>query len=154
MAKNKNALRKHYVAPWSKETPDTEPQNGAWLWLAKDITESAPENDEEVDESADFTGDGTPISTVTSVKRGRSFTGWRNPEDAAQNFIADMEDKLGEGRFCWYKEVSADGKTQKVGVATVSEIEIGDGEASEYESFACKITWNSLPKKTAVVGGK
>ena len=64
-----------------------------------------------------------------------------------------MEDKLGEGRFCWYKEVSADGKTQKVGVATVSEIEIGDGEASEYESFACKITWNSLPKKTAVVGG-
>ena len=46
MAKIKNALRKHYVAPWAKETPGTEPQSGAWLWLAKDITESAPENDE------------------------------------------------------------------------------------------------------------
>lgn len=153
MGKNKNALRKHYIAPFDKEHPTTEPQKDAYKWLAKDITSSSPELDEETSEDADFTGDGTPITTIISVKRGRTFEGVRNTDDDAQNFIADLEDKLAEERFVWYKEVSPDGKTQKVGVATVSEIEIGDGEAKEFEKFKCKITWNSIPKKTMVIPG-
>ncbi|HFI0274116.1 phage tail tube protein [Streptococcus suis] len=153
MPKNKNALRKHFVAPFNPESPLVEPNQDAYLWLAKDITTSSPEIEEETEEEADFAGDGTPITTVTSVKRGRTFEGIRNIGDKAQDFIAALEDEVGDARLCWYKEISADGKTAKSGVATVSEIEIGDGDAKEFEKFKCKIAWNQKPKTTSVVPG-
>lgn len=153
MAKNKNALRKHYIAPFETATPDTPPTKEKYKWLAKDITTSSPEVDEQTDDSADFAGDGTPVETITSVKRGRSFEGKRNDADEAQNMIAGMEDEVGDGRKVWYKEVSSDGKTQKEGVATVSEIEIGDGDATEHEGFKAKIMWDQKPKKSNVVPG-
>ncbi|QPB07566.1 tail tube protein [Campylobacter phage CJLB-5] len=153
MAKRKNALRKHYIAPFDPATQDTEPAKEKYKWLAKDITSSSPEVDEQTDDSADFAGDGTPVETITSVKRGRSFEGKRNDTDEAQNMIADMQDEVGDGRKVWYKEVDADGKNQRVGVATVSGIEIGDGEATEHEGFKAKIMWDQKPKKSAVVPG-
>ncbi|HHT7795484.1 TPA: phage tail tube protein [Streptococcus suis] len=153
MGKNKNALRKHFVGPYNPEAPTTEPTQDEYLWLAKDITSSSPEIEEETEEEADFAGDGTPITTVSSVKRGRTFEGVRNVGDKAQDFIAALEDEVGDSRLVWYKEVSADGKTAKSGVATVSEIEIGDGDAKEFEKFKCKITWNQKPKKVSIIPG-
>ena len=153
MVKNKNAKRKHFVGPYDKENPTVAPLADAFMWLAKGITESAPNNDEETDDSAYFDGDGTPTTNVISKKRGRTFEGEREIGDKAQDFIADLEDKLGEDLYVWYKEITPDGKTQYEGVATVSGIEIGDGEASEYESFKCDITWNSIPKKSQVLHG-
>ena len=153
MPKFKNALRKHFVGPYDPKNPTQEPTDAQYLWLAKDITTSSPERDEETSEDADFAGDGTPITTVTSVKRGRTFEGVRNTDDAAQNFIAGKEDATGDDSLLWYKEVSADGKTKKSGVATVSEIELGDGDAKEFEKFKCKISWNQKPKKADILGG-
>ena len=63
-----------------------------------------------------------------------------------------MRFKTGDERNVWFKVVDADGKTQYVGVATVSGIKIGGGEASEYEAFECTISWNAAPKQSAVVG--
>ncbi|CRT89877.1 major tail shaft protein [Streptococcus equi subsp. equi] len=64
-----------------------------------------------------------------------------------------MRFATGEQRKVWFKVVDADGKTQYVAPATVSEIKIGGGEASEYEAFECTISWNAVPKQSAVVGG-
>ena len=63
-----------------------------------------------------------------------------------------MRFKIGDGRKLWFKVVDADGKKQYVGVATVSGIKIGGGEAAEFEGFECTISWNSAPKESAVVG--
>ena len=30
MARNKNAKRKHEIAPWDPKNPTTEPESGAW----------------------------------------------------------------------------------------------------------------------------
>ena len=89
---------------------------------------------------------------MTSVKSGYSFEGDYIKEDEAQAIVAAMRFKTGDDRNVWFKVVDADGKTQYVGVATVSGIKIGGGDASEYETFECTISWNVAPKQSAVVG--
>lgn len=150
--KPKNAKRKHYLAPFNKEQAETEPEQSGWLWIAKGIKESAPENNEEDDDVAYFDGDGTKENIIVSKTRGRSFEGHRDYSDAAQNFVASKEDEVGDDLIVWYKEIVADGKTQKVGLARLSEIEIGDGEASELETIKFKVAWSRKPKASAVVG--
>lgn len=151
MPKMKNALRKHYVAPWTSDK--VEPGTDAWKWLADGVTTAEVENDEETDDVAYYNGDGTPETTVTSVKYGYTFEGDYIKEDAAQAIIAGMRFLTGDQRKVWFKVVDADGKTQYVAPATVSEIKIGGGEAAEYEAFECTISWNAVPKQSAVVGG-
>ncbi|VKM96499.1 phage protein [Streptococcus pneumoniae] len=153
MAKNKNALRKHYIGPYKEAAPDTPPTSEEYLWLAKGLKSSSPENNEETDDSAYFDGDGTKEEIVVSKTRGRTFEGHRDYSDKAQNFVADKEDEVGDDLVVWYKEVSSDGKTQKEGLARLSEIEIGDGEASELETIKFKIAWIRKPKKSTVVPG-
>lgn len=152
MPKLKNAKRKHFVADWPADNATTEPTGDAWKWLADGVTTAEVENDEETDDIAYYNGDGTKKTVVTSVKKGYSFEGDYIREDAAQALIASKELKTGDDRTLWFKVVEADGKIQKVGVATVSDIKIGGGEASEYEAFECTISWNSAPKESAVVG--
>lgn len=152
MPKLKNAKRKHFIAEWAADSTATEPTGDAWKWLADGVTTAEVENDEETDDVAYYNGDGTKKTVVTSVKKGYSFEGDYIREDAAQALIASKELKTGDDRNLWFKVVEADGKTQKVGVATVSDIKIGGGEASEYEAFEATISWNSAPKESAVVG--
>lgn len=152
MPKMKNAKRKHFLAPLLPTAPATEPSNDAWKWLADGVTTAEAENDEETDDIAYYNGDGTKKTVVTSVKNGYSFEGDYIKEDAAQAIVAGMRFKTGDDRNVWLKVVESDGKTQYVGVATVSGIKIGGGEASEYEGFEATISWNAAPKQSAVVG--
>lgn len=150
MAKFKNAIRKHYIAPFDSEHPDTPPTEDKYLWIAKGIKESAPENDAEDDDVAYFDGDGTKEKVITSKSRGRSFEGHRDYADKAQNFVVDKEDAVADDLIVWYKEVTADGKTYKEGLARLSEIEVGDGEASELETIKFQVNWSRTPEKHEV----
>ena len=147
MAKFKNAIRKHYIAPFDSEHPDTPPTDEKYMWIAKGIKESAPENDAEDDDVAYFDGDGTKEKVITSKSRGRSFEGHRDYADKAQNFVVDKEDAVADDLIVWYKEVTADGKTYKEGLARLSEIEVGDGEASELETIKFQVNWSRTPEK-------
>lgn len=152
MAKFKNAIRKHYIAPFDSEHPDTPPTEDKYLWIAKGIKESAPENDAEDDDIAYFDGDGTKEKIITSKSRGRSFEGHRDYDDKAQNFVAEKEDAVADDLIVWYKEVVPTGKYYKEGPARLSEIEIGDGEASELESIKFQINWSRTPQKHDISG--
>lgn len=147
MAKFKNAIRKHYIAPYDPEHPDTPPTDDKYLWIAKGIKESAPENDAEDDDVAYFDGDGTKEKIITSKSRGRSFEGHRDHGDKAQDFVADKEDAVGDDLIVWYKEVVPTGKYYKEGLARLSEIETGDGEASELETIKFQVNWSRTPEK-------
>ena len=150
MAKFKNAIRKHYIAPYDPEHPDTPPTDDKYMWIAKGIKESAPENDAEDDDVAYFDGDGTKEKVITSKSRGRSFEGHRDYADKAQNFVVDKEDAVADDLIVWYKEVTADSKTYKEGLARLSEIEVGDGEASELETIKFQVNWSRTPEKHEV----
>lgn len=147
MAKFKNAIRKHYIAAYDPEHPDTPPTDDKYMWIAKGIKESAPENDAEDDDVAYFDGDGTKEKVITSKSRGRSFEGHREYADKAQNFVVDKEDAVADDLIVWYKEVTPDGKSYKEGLARLSEIEVGDGEASELETIKFQVNWSRTPEK-------
>lgn len=152
MAKFRNAIRKHYIAAYDPENPDTVPTEDKYMWIAKGIKESAPENDAEDDDIAYFDSDGTKEKIISSISRGRSFEGHRDYSDKAQNFVADKEDAVADDLVVWYKEVVPTGKYYKEGLARLSEIEIGDGEASELESIKFQVNWSRTPQKHDISG--
>lgn len=149
MARYKNALRGHFIAPVTD--PKVEPEKSTYLELAKWIEDIADDTDEQTTSTAYYDGDGTEETTVTSVKGTYTFKGTYDKEDPAMKYIANLKYKLGNERLVWHKVVDADGKNQAVGIATVSDIKAGSGAAAEYEEFSCKISYNSLPKISAVV---
>ncbi|MFI3101924.1 phage tail tube protein [Streptococcus suis] len=151
MTKHKNALRGHFIAPFT--SIDAKPSTDAWLELARWISDITDDTDEKVDEQAYYDSDGTEETVVTGVKVAYSFEGLYDPEDKAQKHIADLKLKLGNDRLVWHKVVSADKKKEWVGLATVTEIIAGSGAASEYEKFGCKISYNSIPEESVPVGG-
>jgi hypothetical protein len=145
MARNKNALRGHFVQAYEpgQSEPGTE-----WLELAKWITTIGDDTQEETEDIAYYDGDGTPENEITSVAGAYTPEGTYDPEDPAQALIAGLKYKTGEGRKIWHRVVSADGKLEWVGRATVSSIVAGAGDASEYEAFSCNIRFDTLPKET------
>lgn len=150
MTRQKNALRGHFIAPVTDSK--TEPAKEAYKELAKWIEDVDDDTDEATTSVAYYDGDGTEETTVTSVKGSYTFKGTYDKEDEAMALIAGLKYKLGNDRLVWHKVVDSDGKNQHVGIATVSGIKAGSGAAANYEEFACKISYNSLPKTTAVVG--
>ncbi|MFS9232796.1 phage tail protein [Streptococcus parasanguinis] len=149
MARYKNALRGHFIAPVTD--PKVEPEKSAYLELAKWIEDISDDTDETTSSTAYYDGDGTEETTVTAVKGTYTVKGTYDNEDPAMKHIAGLKYKLGNERLVWHKIVDADGKNQAVGIATVSDIKAGSGAAAEYEEFGCKISYNSLPKVSAVV---
>ncbi|MEV9640419.1 hypothetical protein ABZ756_06950 [Mammaliicoccus sciuri] len=93
-------------------------------------------------------GDGTPETDVISVAGAYTPEGSYDPEDPAQALIAGKKYKTGNGRKLWHRVVSADGKTEWVGRATVTAIVAGAGDASAYETFSCNIRFDRIPEET------
>ncbi|WP_419579818.1 phage tail tube protein, partial [Streptococcus suis] len=73
MAKHKNALRGHFIAPFT--SIDAKPSTDAWLELARWISDITDDTDEKVDEQAYYDSDGTEETVVTGVKVAYSFEG-------------------------------------------------------------------------------
>ena len=149
MTRYKNALRGHFIAPVTD--PKVEPEKSAYMELAKWIEDISDDTDETTSSVAYYDGDGTEETTVTAVKGTYTVKGTYDNEDPAMKHIAGLKYKLGNDRLVWHKVVDSDKKNQTVGIATVSDIKAGSGAAAEYEEFGCKISYNSLPKVSAVV---
>lgn len=141
MARKKNALTEYYVGDLTTSAGDAK------LRLAKWISSVSDDSDESTEETAFYDGDGTPESDVVSVKKSYSFEGMYDEADPAMKFIAGLELETGEARKIAFKQVRTDGSTL-TGRATVTEIKVTGGEASEYATFSCVIGWDSKPTVT------
>ena len=150
MARLKNALRGHYIAPYVEG--EKAPALEAMHRLARYVTTIDPDTNEETEDQGFYDGDGTPETDVMSVAVGYSFTGFYDPEDEAQALIASMEFETGSKRKVWHRRVSADGSQNLVGKATVSGIVVGGGDATAYEAFECNIRWDKKPDQEPLVG--
>ena len=142
MARKKNALTEHYIAPM--------PENGQepdYMRIAKWISNVEPSAEEETEETAYYDGDGTPETDVISVRMTWSFEGVYDDDDPAHKFIRSLEFETGEGRKVMYKQVRQDG-TVLEGPATVTEPITTGGEASAYEQFSFTIAWDKKPDIT------
>lgn len=150
MVRNKNAKRKHEIAPFDPANPSTAPTEGQWKRLAKYIETIDDETDEDTDDTGYYDGDGTPEETVLSVVGGYSFEGLYDPEDEAQALIANMRYKVGDERRVWHRVTSADGKKTYTQVANASDIKAGAGDATAYEEFGCTLKWIKAPNEGGV----
>ncbi|MGC4019210.1 MAG: phage tail protein [Muricomes sp.] len=148
--RQKNALRGHFIGEFNPQSPTTQPTT--WLELAKWISTVGDETEEKTDDTGFYDGDGTPETSVIGVSGAYSFEGFYDSEDPAQAMIAGMKYKVGDERKVWHKVVSAAKDKQYVGVATVSDIIAGAGDATEFEDFSCTITYNQLPKEGPATG--
>ena len=149
MARKKNALTEHHVAPIPTDGI-TEPE---YKRLAKYISNVEDEADEEVEDIGYYDGDGTPESDVMSVKKSYRCEGLYADEDEAMKFIAGLEFEAGEGRKIMYKQVRSNGDIYE-GRATVTDIVTTGGEATEYATFGYTISWDEKPEITpAGTGG-
>lgn len=145
-ARSKNARREHFIAAFADQKPgDEDPK---WKKIGKWIHESNNENAEETEEYADFAGDGTKQNEVIGLTIGRSFKGYFDREQESHKMIHDMVEKYeGNARKVWYKVKEPNGKVT-VGIATISDIKIGSGEASDYEDIEFKVTYDKIPEIT------
>lgn len=143
MTRSKNALRGHFVQAYVPGV-DT-PVEDDWLELAKYISSISDDTQEETEDTAFYDGDGTPETSVISVAGAYSVEGQYDPTDEAQELIADMKYKTGDGRKVYHKVVAANGSKEWVGRATVTGIVAGSGDASAYEEFSCNIRFDSIP---------
>ncbi len=98
--------------------------------------------------------DGTPKEEVVSVARAYTPEGQYDPEDEAQELIAEMQDEVGDGRLLWHRVVRADGKKEWVGVASALDIIAGAGPASDFEEFSCTLRYNEIPEATDITSGE
>lgn len=142
MAREKNALTKYYVADMVEDGMEPE-----YFRLAKWISTVTDDSEEEVESTAYYDGDGTPEDDVISVKKAYTFEGARDDEDPAQNLIAGLELEVGEKRKIMFKQERTNGDVLE-GPATVKEIKVTGGEASEYALFSCTISWDRKPEVT------
>jgi len=150
MGKQKNALRGHFVQAYE---PGAEEPGEEWLELAHQIATIGDDTQEEVEDEGFYDGDGTPESTVVSVAGAYAPEGYYDPTDPAQELIAGLKYKTGDGRKLWHRVVSANGEKEWVGRATVTAIIAGAGDATAYEEFSCNIRFDSIPEESDVSDG-
>lgn len=143
MARKKNALTEYYVA--DRVTDELgEPD---YLRLAKWIATVGDDSDEEVDDTAYYDGDGTPEDDVISVKKTYTFEGTYDDADPAMKFIAAKEFETGDDRKIMFRQVRTNGDVLE-GPATLKDVKVTGGEASEYPAFECAISWDRKPDVT------
>lgn len=143
MARNKNAKRKHYIQVY---VPGEDYTEEGWLRLARYIRNIGDDTQEGTEEDGFFDGDGTPELEVISVAKAYTAAGDFDPEDDAQALIADLDLKIGEERKIWHRVVSSDQSKEYIGVATVSAIVAGAGDATAFEEFSCNIRFDKIPE--------
>ena len=141
MARQKNALTEYYVGTWSDLATEAD------LRLAKWISSVTDDSDESTEEQGFYDGDGTPESDVVSIKKSYSFEGMYDETDPAMKFIASLEFQTGEGRKIAFKQKRTNGDVL-TGRATVTDIKLTGGEATEYATFSCTISWDTKPTIT------
>jgi len=131
MARNKNAVRQHFVAPYG----ETVPAMGEFLPLAKFITEITDASDDTIDEFADYAGDGTIQSDVTGIQEAWDVSGTFDITDPAQALIASKKRETGVGRKLWHMIIDSNGTEEIFGVATALDIIAGSGAAEDHEEL-------------------
>ncbi|MFI3604960.1 phage tail tube protein [Vagococcus fluvialis] len=150
MARKKNALRLHEIA--ELDATDKKKVPTTWLPLAKWISEITDDTDESSEETGYYDGDGTPTTDVVSIAEKWTVTGMYDSEDAAQELVASKKRLIGEDRKVWHRITQTDGKVFQ-GVATLSEIKAGTGEATSYEEFSCILNYDEIPKEATTPEG-
>lgn len=139
MARHKNAVTKYEFAP-DADTLD-------FMTIGKFITSVEQSANDEIETAGYYDGDGTPEDDVTGTRYVYNITGFRETDDAFQNWAVSVKHEVGDARKGILKVTRKDGKVES-GSATVSNIVDFGGEATANAPFSCTISRNEKPEVT------
>ena len=142
LSKVKNVTTKHFIGEIPKDGGEVE-----YFRLAEGILEVGGDNEEETEEFAYYSGDGTPQTEVMSVKKNHPFEGHFIASDPAQKMIDDREFATGDESKLMYKQERSDGKVLE-GPATLNDVNVTGGPAEEYRPISGVISWDQKPEIT------
>jgi len=142
MARNKNAKRQHFVAPYATDVPAM----AEFMPLSRFITEITDSSEDTTDEFADYAGDGTVTTDVIGIQESWDVSGTFDVTDPAQAFIAGLKREIGTARKLWHMIVDSNGNEEIYGVATALNIIAGSGAAEEHEEFSCTLQFDQRPE--------
>ena len=124
--------------------------NGAtrtYVRLGGGLTGADPSQNEEVDQTGYLDGDGFKESRVTGKQLTISYSGHRKIGDAAQDYIAALEDETGDALTTNFRMTDAVGNV-KSGPCTLANIKSGGGDAGAKVEFTVDIHLNGKPART------
>lgn len=147
--KYKNVERKHFFAEYVGNESKA-PADEMYFPLERYISNIEPSPEYDTEEVAWYHGDGTPEKEIKSIVKAYNVEGARYYGDEAQDLVASKEGKLGAESKVWHKIIRADGKKQYEGVATLTDIVVDGGEASDDEAFGCTVSYDQFPEVTDV----
>ncbi|MDD7758778.1 MAG: phage tail protein [Aerococcus suis] len=143
----KNALTEYYVADFEGKDELKDLQKTSMHPLANFISNVEAEANDETEDYSWYDGDGTLNEEIISARPSYTVEGQRSFGDEAQDLIVSKEFESGDDRYIAFMKVDPNGDTF-LGQASLSEIVSGGGEAHEYGTFGCKITWAEKPIMT------
>lgn len=148
MARMKNALRVYEVAELDNTGDEQSEDKQTTAVLAKWITNIEDGSEDATEDYADYAGDGTLRTEVVGISETYNVEGTYDPKDKAQKLIADKKRKY--ERNIWFRITDNNEGKVVEGPATVSNIIAGTGEASEFQTFSCTISFNQVPEEVPV----
>lgn len=131
-------------------TPGVVP--GTLAAIAKGITNVEPSNNEELSQDKYLDGDGFGETDVIGAQTVLAFTGHRDYEDAAQNFIFGKLLELGASRRTNFEWTEPDGG-MFTGNCTIANISGPSGGAGSKGEISFEIHFNGKPTYTAPPAG-
>lgn len=129
-------------------TPGTSP--GTLAAIAVGITNVEPGNNEELAQDKYLDGEGFGETDVIGAQTVLAFTGHRNYEDAAQNFIFGKLLELGPSRRTEFTWTEPDGGIF-TGNCTIANISGPSGDAGAKGEISFEIHFNGKPTYTPPV---
>jgi len=115
--------------------------------IAEGISDVEPGNNEEVDQTAYLSGQGYSSSDVTGGQMILTFSGHRDYDDPAQNYIYSLIPEFGEKRKTDFEWITPSGETFE-GNATIANIEGPSGAANAKGEISFEIHFNGKPNYT------
>lgn len=125
-------------------TPDLQP-------IAKGISSVEPSNNEELDQTHYYDGNGFATTDVLGAQLTLAFSGHRFYGDPAQDFIFGKAMSVGNDRKTTFSWTLPDGGNFE-GEATIASIEGPGGESNAKGEISFEIHFNGLPTYTPPAG--
>lgn len=124
-----------------------EDDQGRLLYLGQGISEIAPDNEDETDDTGYYNSGGAKPEDIIGTKIGSTVTGHRYYGDAAQDYVASLETKIGAARVSRIVRIMPDG-SKIDGPVTIKDIVPTGGEALAKGTFEFAYVYREMPSFT------
>lgn len=127
-----------------------------WAWVGPGIRSMEPSKSETSEDKAYYDGGGSSETNITGLGRSSSITGDRLVGDDAQDYIASLDDCVGNELKTQARITSPDGRVieRDVTIHNIIGFNEPNGEANANAECTCDFSYNGSPRIIKEASGK